>query len=526
MLHDETLLASPSSITAHAVIYARVSSQKQVTQGHGLDSQETRCRDYAKGKGYEVIAAFHEEGITGKLMDRPRMKEMLSFLRKHRKHYPNCIVIIDDISRLARDIETHIKLRTAILDAGAKLESPTLEFGEDSDSRLVEMMLATVAAHQREKNAEQVTNRMKARFMNGYWCFNHAIGYRFQTVKGHGKMLVRDEPVASIIQEALEGYASGRFESVTEVRRFLHAQPDYPKSPDGNVNFQSVTNMLERSLYAGYMDMPKWGIKLHPGKHEPLISLQTWQAIQDKMQGKAKAPARTSINEDFPLRGFVTCGCCNHPLTASWSKGRSKRYAYYYCHNKGCEAYRKNIKQDVIEGEFEVLLKELQPSATLYHAVLDMMKDLWKNRIASFKQSLGTVRREIVKIERKAAQVMDRLLQADSPVLIKAYEKEIQKLEETKLSYQEKLTKKDKAKPDFEETFRTALNFLANPWKLWASDRLEHQRMVLKMVFATNLSYVKNEGFRTAETTLPFKVLAGFQGQNNEMVEGAGFEPA
>ncbi len=38
-----------------AVIYCRVSSPKQVKEGHGLQSQETRCREYAKHKGYKVI---------------------------------------------------------------------------------------------------------------------------------------------------------------------------------------------------------------------------------------------------------------------------------------------------------------------------------------------------------------------------------------------------------------------------------------------------------------------------------------
>jgi site-specific DNA recombinase len=48
-----------------AVIYCRVSSQQQVTQGSGLESQETRCKNYAASKNYEVAAVFKEEGISG-----------------------------------------------------------------------------------------------------------------------------------------------------------------------------------------------------------------------------------------------------------------------------------------------------------------------------------------------------------------------------------------------------------------------------------------------------------------------------
>ena len=69
--------------------------------GHGLSSQETRCREHAKHKGYRVVEVFLEEGWSGKLLDRPQMQAMLAFLRKHKRHHQN-VVIIDDISRLAR----------------------------------------------------------------------------------------------------------------------------------------------------------------------------------------------------------------------------------------------------------------------------------------------------------------------------------------------------------------------------------------------------------------------------------------
>ncbi len=66
--------------------------------------------------------------------------------------------------------------------------------------------------------------------------------------------------------------------------------------------------------------------------------------------------------------------------------------------------------------------------------------------------------------------------------------------------------------------------FLASPWKIWASEAFEDKRAVLKLTFADRLAYVRNEGFRTAKTTLPFKVLGGLTGGKNEMTERDGFE--
>jgi site-specific DNA recombinase len=176
-----------------AVIYCRVSSQKQVKEGDGLGSQETRCREYARHKGYEVVQAFRDEGVSGGIIDRPSMKAMLAFLKKQNRKEPH-FVIIDDISRLARGLEAHIQLRTAIGEAGGKLESPSIEFGEDSDSRLVENLLASVSQHHRQKNTEQVKNRMRARLLNGYWVFYPAIGYKYELIKGHARCWCETNP--------------------------------------------------------------------------------------------------------------------------------------------------------------------------------------------------------------------------------------------------------------------------------------------------------------------------------------------
>jgi hypothetical protein len=139
-----------------------------------------------------------------------------------------------------------LKLRTDISGAGGVLQSPSIEFGEDSDSILVENMLASVSQHQRQKNAEQTVNRMRARVLNGYCVLARPPrGYRYERHSGHGKIIVRDEPIASILQEALEGYANGRFETQVEVKRFLEGQARYPKDlPNGQIRNQRIHDIL------------------------------------------------------------------------------------------------------------------------------------------------------------------------------------------------------------------------------------------------------------------------------------------
>ena len=507
-----------------AVIYCRVSSAKQVTEGHGLGSQETRCREYAGHKGYEIAETFRDEGISGGLIDRPRMQAMLAFLHKHRRHRQH-VVIIDDISRLARGIEAHIQLRTEIQGAGGKLESPSIEFGEDSDSILVENLLASVSQHQRQKNAEQMVNRMRARVMNGYWVFSPPVGYRYECVNGHGSMIVRDEPNASAVQEALEGFATGRFETQVEVKRFLETFPTFPRDRKGEVSFHMVEKLLKRALYAGYIDVAKWQISLQPAKHEPLISFETWQKVQERLKGNAKAPVRKDINEDFPLRGFVTCSCCERPMTAAWSKGRSTKYPYYFCNQRTCPEYRKSIRKEQMEGEFETLLQSLRPTESLFAMAHEMLSDLWQERLSSAQKRAKDTKAEIARIDRKSSQLVERIVETESLTLIAAYETQVQKLEEQKISLNERVRNCGRPLKGFDETFRTACEFLSNPCNLWISESLEDKRMVLRLAFAGRLPYQRNYGFRTAVPAFPFRALARIGKPDWSLADPTGFEP-
>ena len=108
--------------------------------------------------------------------------------------------------------------------------------------------------------------------------------------------------------------------------------------------------------------------------------------------------------------------------------------------------------------------------------------------------------------------------------MITAYENRIQKLEEEKLVIRERMANAKRPARDFETTVRTALGFLASPWNLWRSERLEDKRTVLKLAFAQRLAYQRVEGFRTADLSLPFRVLTQICGSEKEMARPKRFE--
>jgi len=52
------------------------------------------------------------------------------------------------------------------------------------------------------------------------------------------------------------------------------------------------------------------------------------------------------------------------------------------CFKKGCSHYRKSIRRDVIEDEFEKFLISLKPTPEFFGLAKDIFRDLWDYRVA------------------------------------------------------------------------------------------------------------------------------------------------
>ena len=185
----------------------------------------------------------------------------------------------------------------------------------------------------------------------------------------------------------------------------------------------------------------------------------------------------------------------------------------------------KSISKAKMEDDFAALLTGMRPSREIFALSKAVFSDAWDIQNACLKQDADTMRREIIKIDRKSEQFMDRVVEADSPTLITAYEKKIRKLEEEKIRLDEKIAKCGRPLQSFDETFQTALSFLENPQILWQSGSVEHQRTLLKLGFSDNLIYCKKEGFQTPAKAYPFWLIGHFCDGKYEMVEPVGLEP-
>lgn len=512
-----------------ALLYVRVSSPRQEADGDGSGSQEHLCRRHAAKLGVPVEAVFYDsKSGFHNFMTRPGMVGVLKHLKSNRrKRY---VVIFDDLKRLARRTRFYWELRDTFDEYGAVVASPNFRFDNTPHGRHHETITVSHGELEREENRIQVIQKMTSRVERGYAVTRAPIGYLYEKVKGQGSRLILHKTFAPIVREALEGYASRRFEIQAEVQRFLESQPEWPRNRSGKrtdrVNETRVTAMLRNPVYAGLISAPYWGVDLRKGLHEPLIDVETHNRIIARLDGDKRAPARRDLSKDFPLRGFVTCGCCGSPLTASWSRGsKGGLYPYYLCPKRGCDVYGKSIQRAKIEGEFEALLKTLTPSADLFQIAFATFKRAWEMRRESSASRVQALRAQLTDTEGQIEMLLDRIVEAKTQLVAHALEERVEKLTKDKLILAEKIASGGQPLKSFDQSLRTALTFLSNPWKLWSFDRIECKRTVLKLAFADSLEYGRNEGFRTPNLALPFKALADFSGLKSGMVGAEGIEP-
>ncbi len=102
-------------------------------------------------------------------------------------------------------------------------------------------------------------------------------------------MLIPNPPFDGIIREAVEGYASRRFETQAEVKRFFESLPDFPRNKRGEVKQQRVTDILAQPVYTGHFCSETYGIHWLTAQHEPLISLETFEKGASKPRGHGES---------------------------------------------------------------------------------------------------------------------------------------------------------------------------------------------------------------------------------------------
>ena len=108
---------------------------------------------------------------------------------------------------------------------------------------------------------------------------------------------------------------------------------------------------------------------------------------------------------------------------------------------KGCSEKSKTIARDRIEGEFAALLRQLAPSPGLIKTASTMFKTIRDHRVQYQNAHKQGLKSQITKAQGKIDQLLDRILEAELPGVVNAYETKIKRLEQDKLRMAEKIAR-------------------------------------------------------------------------------------
>ncbi len=522
----EIVAAHPENPYAEreGLVYARVSSKRQETEGSGLQSQEGRCvHDLHSIKVSHVQTFADSYSGGGDFMNRPAMREMLNYIdaNPHRKF----VVIFDDLSRFARDVEFHLKLRAAFKARDVLLRCLNYNLDDSPEGRFAETIVAASNELDRHKNRRQVIQKMKARLDLGYWPFRKKRGYDMPLHPLHGKFSVPNAEGLGIVKDALEAFATGNLARQIDVARFLVEREFWGRQSADKCITQTKA-LLQDCFYCGDIEYKSWGVVRHEGKHQGIITRETYALIQKRlMRDGVRGKVRKTASEDFPMRRLILCHCCGIVLTAAWSKGRSARYGYYYCQNKSCNLYSKMFRKSDVEEGFKSLLVRNEINPAIEKVLVTVFDRVWGQEMRNVEWNKSLTQERVVALRKKIHELAELSRKTSSDMVRREYEKEM----ETAAKEVEGLDAGARLHDDLDTPYRTALEkavgLLKSPISIWENVNVYEKQRLFFFLFNEKLPYFPGEGYRTAYSLSTTRLFEELVTTNSTDVEMGGIEP-
>lgn len=338
-----------------AVIYCRVSTVKQAERNElNLPAQQKRCEDWCASQNIPVLRVFVAEGESAWKTERPTLDEAVDYIRQSKGKVTHFVV--QDSTRFSRNVAGKAFVEEKLQKLGVKLVSVDEPMVDDSPMGKLAGTMATAFG---EFYSHNLSSRVRYRFQmhreQGRWLHQAPLGYRNVQRPGGVKSLEPDG-AAPMVRHAFEMMDTGGHSS-DAVRQFVTAAGLRTKK-NRKLTRQTFSFMLKNPVYCGLI-LHKG--QTYKGSFPPIVSEDLWQSVQDTLRGKRKAVPKKTVDDSFPLRGFVKCGYCRAKLTSGNVKGRSKSYAKYWCWNKGCE-HPVSVSREKLEADWLYYLTSVQPA--------------------------------------------------------------------------------------------------------------------------------------------------------------------
>lgn len=274
-----------AKINITVAIYIRVSTLDQAREGYSLEAQEKTLRKWCTDRHYEIYRLYADRGISGKDIDhRPDMRNLLRDAKEEKFD----IVLFWALSRFTRSVADLYRTMEILQGHNIGMVSYTEMF--DTSTPMGRAMIGVVgvfAQLERELTGERVLAAMEERAAQGKRTCGDVLGY---DIDGRDTFKI-NETEAEYVKFCFKMYLERKnLTEVAEAAKQLGFRGKRGKIPTPS----TVAVILTRPIYCGYNSFCG---KIYKGNHESIISINTYNRVQDllKRQGKAAGRSRSDL---------------------------------------------------------------------------------------------------------------------------------------------------------------------------------------------------------------------------------------
>ena len=417
-----------------AVIYARYSSDNQ--REESIEGQIRECTSYAEKNDITIVKHYIDRAISAKTDNRPQFQQMIKDSDK--KLYD--IVLVWKLDRFARNRYDSARYKTQLKKNGVKLMSATEIISEGPEGIILESVLEGYAEYYSADLAEKVVrgqteNILKGRCNGGRGTF----GY---TLDSERKFHI--DPLASpFVVESFRKYRDGL--TMKEIRDWLNENGI--KNPVGGAfTYNSVEHMLKNRRYIGEL---KFRDVVVPDAIPPIVPLELFDDVQEKIAKNKKAPARRKAEDDYLLTTKLHCGCCGALMFGESGTSRTGEvHRYYKCatakKHKGCKkkTVRKQWLEDLVVNQTMQLVRDDAAMESIIAKVMEL-QDRENTNLPLYEKQLRDAE----------AGIQNMLNAIQAGILTSSTKERLEQLEETKRELEARIAEEKLAKPKIKEEF-------------------------------------------------------------------------
>lgn len=334
-------------------IYIRVSSKEQL-EGHSLEAQKALCQEFARSRGWEIVALFEGEGESAKTDKRKGFQRAIAFLRAGGAD----VFLTHKVDRFARNLFDALTYWHELKTLGVTYCSVIEQFDFTTPMGWLMMVMLAALAELFLKNLSAETAKGKRqRAIKGFWNGDLSFGYR---VAADGLHAEPDPVTGPGVQLAFSEYAKGVYNDL-DIARLMNAAGYRSRGKRGSNPFSkdTVCAMLQNPFYKGVVTYKG---EEFPGRHVALIDPELFERAQAMRRRRRMAPRRGNRNKvTYPLSQLVFCADCRRALRGMNNNGRRIYRDPDREHDGVCQSPRY-ISADKLEANVAGLLMSIELS--------------------------------------------------------------------------------------------------------------------------------------------------------------------